>query len=585
MKIEDLEVGKVLSWIGMFFIGSGVVFFFAYNWNELHKFEKLGVTISFIFVAIGIYLFSKKDSILNDTSLWLATVGIGVTLAVFGQIYQTGADAYNLFVAWSIFAFGLVGVSKSSINWFTFLILINLTLRLYLEQALHMDEQGITSIMIVGNSFIALLLFFAVKKENLSQFKWLLEAVILYLLLLNFNLLMGEFFQPFSRYSLFFVFYVALLYYIKKKGQLLGESLAILTLVFLLPTLLSSLVGGGLNRFYLGVPLFVIFSLVGLKYMVGRIKETEISFNKIKLPWITHVFIFITVTFAASGILVIGFMTNIINNDRLIPLGILTLVTALVLKKKQTLSLNWYYGLFTAIILAEFAIVVGTIINYDYDVSVLGISLPMFVLIGIQIVLFVFMKDYLYRVRSIIVFNVAILHTSGSVSYELAVVLLLTITGLILVANHYKKQLSDIYISVNDGLIVSSFVIGYIFLSHENLMDSYMILYQVVGSLLLFYSFIKVQENQNKFIVALMAIGVSFIPSLSIFLILFFLSYKNEKKYLVLFSLISIILSMGVWYYQLNITLLNKSLYLIGAGVMVLLMSYFMGRKEKSWEG
>src|SRR5690606_30155924 len=59
---------------------------------------------------------------------------VGVLFAVYGQIYQTGANAYDFFLAWTIFVTLWVLVSNFAPLWFLYLILINTTFILYSEQ-------------------------------------------------------------------------------------------------------------------------------------------------------------------------------------------------------------------------------------------------------------------------------------------------------------------------------------------------------------------------------------------------------------------------------------------------------------------
>ena len=61
---------------------------------------------------------------------------VGVLLAVFGQVYQTGADAYQLFLTWTILIIGWVIISRFSGLWFGLLVLLNITLITYWNQAL-----------------------------------------------------------------------------------------------------------------------------------------------------------------------------------------------------------------------------------------------------------------------------------------------------------------------------------------------------------------------------------------------------------------------------------------------------------------
>ena len=120
--------------LGVCFTVAGVIFFFAFNWAELHKFVKLGIVQGALAVCIGLVLLSKIDQRIKDVALFGACVLVGALFAVFGQIYQTGANAYDFFLGWTVFTALWVFVSKYPPLWLFFLVLINGTYLLYINQ-------------------------------------------------------------------------------------------------------------------------------------------------------------------------------------------------------------------------------------------------------------------------------------------------------------------------------------------------------------------------------------------------------------------------------------------------------------------
>ena len=119
---------------GILLLMSGIVFFFAYNWGGLHKFVKLGLVQSGIIAVASGMLFFKPSEFIIKLGLTTISVMTGVLFAVFGQIYQTGADAYDFFLGWTIFITAWVAISSFSFLWFFYLLLINMTITLYLIQ-------------------------------------------------------------------------------------------------------------------------------------------------------------------------------------------------------------------------------------------------------------------------------------------------------------------------------------------------------------------------------------------------------------------------------------------------------------------
>jgi uncharacterized membrane protein len=119
---------------------SGIFFFFAYNWAGMHRFVKLGIVEVLILLMVFAVSQLSLDKLPGKITLTVAGLFIGVLLAVFGQVYQTGADSYRLFLAWTILMAGWVFISKFIPMWFIWALLINTTLFLYLNQIVGLDD-------------------------------------------------------------------------------------------------------------------------------------------------------------------------------------------------------------------------------------------------------------------------------------------------------------------------------------------------------------------------------------------------------------------------------------------------------------
>jgi uncharacterized membrane protein len=113
---------------------SGVVFFFAYNWQYLPKFVKMGVIAMAIVSLVMLYLFAKWESTVKKTLLTAACVLTGVLFAVYGQIYQTGANAFDFFLAWTLFSVVWVAIARFPVLWCVFIVLLNTTFFFYIQQ-------------------------------------------------------------------------------------------------------------------------------------------------------------------------------------------------------------------------------------------------------------------------------------------------------------------------------------------------------------------------------------------------------------------------------------------------------------------
>jgi uncharacterized membrane protein len=163
--------------LGVGFTVAGIVFFFAYNWADLHKFVKIGLTQAVLIATTSVALLPKLKDTLRNVILTGASVLVGVLFAVFGQIYQTGANAYDFFLGWTVFITLWVLVSKFSPLYLLYLLLINTTFILYTEQvAKDWSEVFIYTLLF---TFHASVLIFVHYFAYIKAPNWFLSAVAL----------------------------------------------------------------------------------------------------------------------------------------------------------------------------------------------------------------------------------------------------------------------------------------------------------------------------------------------------------------------------------------------------------------------
>ena len=117
--------------MGVGFTVAGIIFFFAYNWEELPKFAKLGIVEVLLVASVLLATFTHWNKLVKQILLTGATFLIGTLLAVFGQIYQTGADAYDLFLGWTLFTILWAVAIRFAPLWLTFIGLLCTTIWLY----------------------------------------------------------------------------------------------------------------------------------------------------------------------------------------------------------------------------------------------------------------------------------------------------------------------------------------------------------------------------------------------------------------------------------------------------------------------
>ncbi len=124
-------IDALLLWLGGLALGFSGVFFIAYNWNDLGRFLKFGLVEVCIVLVIVAYWKLGGEAVAGKVSLFLATIFLGVLLALYGQTYQTGADPWQLFFTWALLMLPWALIGRFPLLWIVWVVLINLAIVLY----------------------------------------------------------------------------------------------------------------------------------------------------------------------------------------------------------------------------------------------------------------------------------------------------------------------------------------------------------------------------------------------------------------------------------------------------------------------
>ncbi|MBL1407187.1 DUF2157 domain-containing protein [Sphingobacterium faecale] len=143
--------------LGIGFSLAGIIFFFAYNWADLHKFAKIGIVELLVIALTALTFLSKINTQSQQIILTGSAVLVGVLFAVFGQIYQTGANAYDFFLGWTVFVTLWVCFSNFAPMWLLYMILLNTTLILYCQQVTGWPSLLMYGILYLGNGAVFVL--------------------------------------------------------------------------------------------------------------------------------------------------------------------------------------------------------------------------------------------------------------------------------------------------------------------------------------------------------------------------------------------------------------------------------------------
>ncbi|MDR0996159.1 MAG: DUF4401 domain-containing protein, partial [Zoogloeaceae bacterium] len=118
---------------GVLLLVSALIFFFAWNWAALPRLTKLSLAdaaflLCCLTAAAACFVRQGQGGGLWRTALFGACLCAGAWFALIGQLYQTGADVWQLFALWALFTLPLTLLSRSTATAILWLLIANLAL-------------------------------------------------------------------------------------------------------------------------------------------------------------------------------------------------------------------------------------------------------------------------------------------------------------------------------------------------------------------------------------------------------------------------------------------------------------------------
>jgi len=139
-------VRRLLLQLGLLSLVVAMLFFTAYNWQAMGYLVKFALVqaalilwlLIFGLLRLGVFnqhfKFSDGSLKVVDSSLLIMLfLTVGGLLALFGQVYQTGADPWQLFAIWALLVSVLVLVSGQVVLWILWSLLLNIALALCID--------------------------------------------------------------------------------------------------------------------------------------------------------------------------------------------------------------------------------------------------------------------------------------------------------------------------------------------------------------------------------------------------------------------------------------------------------------------
>jgi uncharacterized membrane protein len=122
--------------LGASLVAVGTGFFVAANWDELSAYTRMGMiaalmaAVTLLAARLGLHSLSGRVAAL------LGGLGFGPLMALVGQTYQTGADAWELFLAWTLVLSVYALVIRFAGAWVTAIVLAHVTTFFWAYQSL-----------------------------------------------------------------------------------------------------------------------------------------------------------------------------------------------------------------------------------------------------------------------------------------------------------------------------------------------------------------------------------------------------------------------------------------------------------------
>lgn len=139
---------RLLLWLGAISVGAGLIFFVAFNWQELGRLSRLALLEAPLLAMLLLLWRSPPREGPRQALLFAIALNVGALLALVGQTYQTGADPWQLFASWALLLLPLAAFGKSPPIWTLSWLLGQLALVLYWRLGLFtffftFDEEGL----------------------------------------------------------------------------------------------------------------------------------------------------------------------------------------------------------------------------------------------------------------------------------------------------------------------------------------------------------------------------------------------------------------------------------------------------------
>ncbi|WNF35400.1 GDYXXLXY domain-containing protein [Bacillaceae bacterium IKA-2] len=544
---------KLSYLLGLSLILAGIIYFFASNWQGFDRFTKIALSIllMLLFYSSSYFVrrFLSNQPFLNQWLLVSGSIIFGVSVGLLGQIYNSHADSYLLFLIWLVPMILFSIFTRYSPFYVNSFVLFHLAFWFYMNPS---------SIQVVHTDSKLMVMFLAIAAINLFIFTITYFEIVRSAILQNLSL---------------FVAHVVLV----------GISMFGQEKLFL----------ANLDIFYV-ILIVYIGLLIGSIYYFGKIKlqKNIITFSILfsSLLFLQKFFSFLT-NFGEAGYVIIS-MSSTIG----LVIGSIYVLKWLAksLKTRDQHEKQYKKIIFLKKIIIIFFTVVASWMGIGAIIAFVSLTFDTFnesfiYLVGIICIGLFFMikKDiptvkYTFLTMGLILATVTAFFTNDLFFY------LLLSFYLFLLKISPNRGVSMLFYSLFMGMITGKMFVEAYF------EFEYFLLGLFIVNLLVYY-LAPVQETtrKNGLTLALLSLfGLTFIKEIATLNIIYnfgffgfvtfllYASHKHEKRFEQKLSLALWFVFLGFKYYDLAWDLLHKSILMIVLGIIFLLIASYIEQKN-----
>ena len=180
-------LSRVVLVFAVLMLCSGIIFFFAYNWDDLTRYHKFAIAQAALILVLLPLLRVNLQQPTAQAALFAASLLVGALLALVGQTYQSGADTYQLFLVWAVLITPWAVLAAMPALYLLLLALLNISLLLALDSlAIHYLPGPYTRVswaLLALNGAAAILwLLYAQRRLDSRLIRWTERAINMYCL-------------------------------------------------------------------------------------------------------------------------------------------------------------------------------------------------------------------------------------------------------------------------------------------------------------------------------------------------------------------------------------------------------------------